>query len=56
MTSQAVEETWIRTGGYGRLRGDWVNWLWEMVAHGDSTVIHFYIAAPVFIVRLRGSV
>ena len=20
MTSQAVEETWIRTGGYGRLR------------------------------------
>ena len=24
MTSQAVEGTWIRTGGYGRLRGEWV--------------------------------
>ena len=25
MTSQAVEGTWIRTGGYGRFRGEWVN-------------------------------
>ena len=25
ITSQAVEGTWIRTGGYGRLRGEWVN-------------------------------
>ena len=25
MTSQAVERTWIRTGGYGQLRGKWVN-------------------------------
>ena len=24
MTSQAVEGTWIRTGGYRRLRGEWV--------------------------------
>ena len=24
MTSQAVERTWIRTDGYGRLRGKWV--------------------------------
>ena len=24
MTSQVVEGTWIRTGGYGRLRGEWV--------------------------------
>ena len=24
MTSQAVEGTWIRTGGYGLLRGEWV--------------------------------
>ena len=24
-TSQAVERTWIRTGGYGQLRGEWVN-------------------------------
>ena len=24
MTSQAVEGTWIRTGGYGRLEGEWV--------------------------------
>ena len=25
MTSQRVEWTWIRTGGYGRFRGEWVN-------------------------------
>ena len=25
MTSQRVERTWIRTGGYGRFRGEWVN-------------------------------
>ena len=25
MTSRRVERTWIRTGGYGRFRGDWVN-------------------------------
>ena len=24
MTSQRVERSWIRTGGYGRLRGEWV--------------------------------
>ena len=24
MTSQTVERTWIRTGGYGRFRGEWV--------------------------------
>ena len=27
MTSQRVERTWIRTGGYGRFRGEWVNTL-----------------------------
>ena len=27
MTSQRVERTWIRTGGYGRFRGEWVNGL-----------------------------
>ena len=25
MTSQEVERTWIHTGSYGRLRGEWVN-------------------------------
>ena len=25
MMSQRVERTWIRTGGYGRFRGEWVN-------------------------------
>ena len=25
MTSQRVERTWIRTRGYGRFRGEWVN-------------------------------
>ena len=27
MTSQVIEGTWICTGGYGRLRGEWVNTL-----------------------------
>ena len=26
MTSQRVERTWIRTGGYGRFRGEWVKY------------------------------
>ena len=25
MMSQRVERTWIRSGGYGRFRGEWVN-------------------------------
>ena len=25
MMSQRVERTWIRTGGYGQFRGEWVN-------------------------------
>ena len=30
MTSQRVERTWIRTGGYGRFRGEWVNAFWKI--------------------------
>ena len=29
MTSQEVEATWIRMGGYWRLRGEWVNRVWK---------------------------
>ena len=25
MTSQGVERTWIRTGGYGQFRDEWLN-------------------------------
>ena len=32
MTSQRVERTWIRTGGYGRFRGEWVK---EQIESGD---------------------
>ena len=28
MTSQRVERTWIRTGDYGRFRGEWVKNFW----------------------------
>ena len=28
MTSQRVKRTWIRTGGYGQFRGEWVNKEW----------------------------
>jgi len=33
MTSQAVERTWIRTGGHGQLRGKWV----KASGHNDLT-------------------
>ena len=29
MTSQRVERTWIRTGSYGRFRGEWVNHFYD---------------------------
>ena len=32
MMSQRVERTWIRTGGYGRFRGEWVK-----AVHGSGT-------------------
>ena len=36
MTSQRVERTWIRTGGYGRFRGEWVNlWFWGLLAYPE---------------------
>ena len=48
MTSQWVERTWIRTGVYGRFRGEWVNvqhyfvlalgW-WLICIQGWTTVI-----------------
>ena len=28
MTSQRIESTWIRAGGYGRFRGEWVKHLY----------------------------
>ena len=37
MTSQSVERTWIRTGGYGRFRGEWVNKLWPL-NRGTSSI------------------
>ena len=30
MTSQRVERTWIRTGGYGRFRGEWVKFYFPL--------------------------
>ena len=35
MTSQRVERTWIRMGGYGRFRGKWVK---------TAIVLPYYIA------------
>ena len=37
MTSQAVEETWIRTGGYGRFRGEWVDKICMMASKTDNS-------------------
>ena len=39
VTSKVVEWTWIRTGGYGRLRGEWV-------------IISYMCSCEVTIVRL----
>ena len=33
MTSQAVEGTWICTGGYGRFRGEWVDNMYIMASN-----------------------
>ena len=37
MTSQAVEGTWIRTGGYGRFRGEWVDKICMMASKTDNS-------------------
>ena len=37
MTSQAVEETWIRTGGYGRFRGELVDKICMMASKTDNS-------------------
>ena len=34
MTSQRVERTWIRTGGYGRFRGEWVKLILRIFLNG----------------------
>ena len=34
ITSQRVERTWISTGGYGRLRGEWVK-------YGNKSILYF---------------
>ena len=39
MMSQAVEGTWICTGSYGRLRGEWVNWICQGFMVGDQEMI-----------------
>ena len=36
MTSQRVERTWIRTGGYGRFRGEWVRYGFHLFSVGQS--------------------
>ena len=44
MTSQWVERTWIRTGGYGRFRGEWVKR--RDGRHSFSISLNFYQAIP----------
>ena len=41
MTSQRVERTWIRTGGYGRFRGEWVKILYKQCFFYLAIVIWF---------------
>ena len=37
MTSQAVEGTWVRTGGYGRFRGEWVDNMCIVASKTDNS-------------------
>jgi len=39
MMSQRVERTWIHTGGYGRFRGEWVNYTYTITHHLSLSVI-----------------
>ena len=39
MTSQWVERTWIRTGGYGRFRGEWVNLKFNLTCNTHTPLI-----------------
>ena len=41
MTSQRVERTWIRTGGYGRFRGEWVKYVSEISTYSFSGMLKF---------------
>ena len=43
MTSQWVERAWIRMGGYGRFRGEWVKSFFFLLfcSHGCKKVILF---------------
>ena len=38
MTSQRVERTWFGTGGYRRIRGEWVNWHYKCQLFLQATV------------------
>ena len=38
MTSQWVERTWIRTGGYGRFRGEWVK-VSRVIDSSDNSIL-----------------
>ena len=42
MTSQRVERTWIRTGGYGRFRGEWVKDVFERRTSTRSEAFFFF--------------
>ena len=43
MTSQRVERTWIRTGGYGRFRGEWVKYHYLHLIVFDFVLFHCFL-------------
>ena len=54
VTSQRVERTWIRTGGYGRFRGEWVNVLCFVIFIKKKNSSWLYSIIAAFKVRLKG--
>ena len=50
MTSQRVERTWIRTGGYRRFRGQWVNTVfWPSIIESMITFVKFWQEWRIFV-------
>ena len=51
MTSRGVERTWIRTGGYGRFRGEWVKTLNKLYYYWFKIFPQFWLAKSTCIIH-----
>ena len=49
MTSRRVERTWIRTGGYGRFRGEWVKVDSEYLRFSFKVKVDYFILYSILV-------